>query len=58
MNQGNEEVGLVQDFLAWPKNVKVFLRSSASCLKQRICLGSGGVNMYLYCECMEFVIAG
>ena len=51
-------MGLVQDLLAWPKNVKVFLRSSASCLKQRICLGSGGVNMYLYCECMEFVIAG
>ena len=48
----------MQDFLAWPKDVKIFLRSSASCLKWRICFGSGGVSVYLNCECMEFVIAG
>ena len=26
--------------------------------RQRICFGSGGVSVYLDCECMEFAIAG
>ena len=31
VNQGNEGVGWVQDFLVWPRDGKTLLRSFASC---------------------------